>query len=40
MSLLKITDPAERDVIGLLEMFIESKNNIQRDLVSDKLGDV
>src|SRR6218665_216624 len=38
MSFLKITDPAKRDFI--VEKFIESKNNIQRDLLSDKIGDI
>jgi len=38
MSFLKITDLAKRDFI--VEKFIESKNNIQRDLISEKLGDI
>src|SRR6218665_518896 len=38
MSFLKITDPAKRDFI--VEKFIESKNNIQRDFFSEKIGDI
>jgi len=38
MSFLKITDPAKRDF--LVKKFIESKNNIQRDLMSEKIGDI
>lgn len=38
MSFLKITDPAKRDFI--VEKFFESKNNIQRDFMSEKLGDI
>src|SRR6218665_1335247 len=38
MSFLKITDLAKRDFT--VEKFIESKNNIQRDLLSVKIGDI
>src|SRR6218665_3616818 len=38
MSFLKITDPAKQDFI--VEKFIESINNIQRDHLSEKIGDI
>ena len=38
MSFLKITDPAKRAFI--VEEFLKTKKNIQRDYLSEKLGDI
>ena len=38
MSFLKINDPAKRDYI--VEEFAKRKKNVQRDFLSEKLGDI
>jgi hypothetical protein len=38
MSFLKIKDPEKRDFI--VKEFIETKRNIQRDAIDDKLGNI
>src|SRR5678815_404073 len=38
MSLLKITDPAKRDLI--VAEFLKTKKNIQQNFLNEKLGDI